>query len=297
MTILKVTHNDENQTIFNYIKKNFKQTSLSVIYKWFRTNKIKINDKRIKDQKIVLKAGDEVKVYDSASAVKRVDSTVVDFSDLKVIYEDENILIADKPANLEIHSPINENLDAKVRSYLISSKQYDPELETSFVISHVHRLDKLTSGLVIYAKNKATLDVLLEAIKNKENIEKYYMAQLEDNLVPEGLIEGYIDYNPESQLADFRLEEKKRYKECSQIHKWYDKKDNILEIQLLSGRKHQIRAIMMYYNCPIVDDFRYGGQRNQNKSIALVAYKLIFRNFSNHLEYLNDREFVSTNSF
>ncbi|QGS51566.1 pseudouridine synthase [Spiroplasma tabanidicola] len=294
MTILKVNKNDENQTIFNFIKKNFKTTSLSVIYKWFRTNKIKLNEKRIKDQKRVLKLGDEIKVYDSASISKRNEEKLVDYSELKIIYEDENLLIVDKPSNLEMHSLINICLDQIVRSYLIDTNKYDVELENSFVISHVHRLDKLTKGLVIYAKNKKSLDILLQAIQDKDNIEKFYLAKLENNNIKTGLIEGFIDYNSDTQLANFSLKDNKFFKSCSQEQNWFNKEENILEVKLLTGRKHQIRAICSYFKSPIVDDFRYGAKKSKNRSIDLIAYKLIFKNFSDELSYLNDKEFCST---
>ncbi|QBQ07333.1 ribosomal large subunit pseudouridine synthase C [Spiroplasma gladiatoris] len=297
MTILNVNENDENQTIFNFIKKNYKTTNLSVIYKWFRTNKVKINEKKIKDQKVVLKKGDVVKIYDSANISKRLVVELVDYSNLEIIYEDQNIIIVDKPAGLEIHSPINISLDQIVRSYLIDTKQYDVDLENSFVISHVHRLDKLTKGLVIYAKNKASLNTLLTAIKNKDMIKKFYKAKLESNKINLGLIQGYINYDSEIQKANFILNNKRNYKKCSQIHKWIDKENNILEVNLLSGRKHQIRAVCEFFNASIENDFRYGAQRTSKKEISLIAYKLVFDNFSNFLSYLNGKEFYSKIDF
>ncbi|AHI52466.1 pseudouridine synthase family protein [Spiroplasma culicicola] len=297
MTILKVNKNDENQTVFNFIKKNFKTTNLSIIYKWFRTNKIKINDKRIKDQKIILKFGDEIKVYDSASAVKRQNNHIVDYSLLKVVYEDDNILIADKPSGLEIHSPINENLDEMVRSYLIEKKEYNIENENSFVISHVHRIDKLTRGLVIYAKNKMSLDILLTSIQEKDEISKFYLAKLVNNDLPEGLVNGWIRYDSEKQVAVFREIQKNSYKESNQINQIVDEQNNIYSIQLLSGRKHQIRSICSFYKAPIVGDFRYGAPRNGSKQIELIAYKLIFNNLQGQLSYLNNQEFISNYKF
>ncbi|AOG60071.1 ribosomal large subunit pseudouridine synthase C [Spiroplasma helicoides] len=297
MTLFEINKNDENQTIFNYIKKNFKNTSLSIIYKWFRTGKVKLNDKKVKDLKTILNNGDLVRVFDTSTPVKRVVDTNSDFSKLVIIYEDENILIVDKDSNVEMHSNFNDCLDSMVRSYLISTKQYDIDSETSFVVSHIHRLDKLTQGLVIYAKNKKTLDTLLTAIQDKDLIEKYYLAKLEENTIKLGQIDGFINYDSEDKKAKFSVKEVKRYKNCSQIHKWFDEKSNILEIRLLTGRKHQIRAICEFYKCPILSDFRYGAKRTTKKSIALIAYKLKFNNFTDHLSYLNDKEFMSKKTF
>ncbi|ARU92238.1 ribosomal large subunit pseudouridine synthase C [Spiroplasma clarkii] len=293
MTILTVNSNDAGQTLFNFIKKNFKATNLSIIYKWFRTNKIKVNGKRIKDHKLKLELGDEVKVYDSESVVKRQTEELVDFSTLEIIYEDENLLIVDKPTNLEMHSPYNICLDLMVQSYLISSNQYDIAAENSFVISHVHRLDKLTQGLVIYAKNKISLDSLLDAIKNKDKIKKYYLVKLTNNTIELGRIHGYIEYSEAEKRGFFSKRTNGKSKECMQLHRWFDEKNNILEVLLISGRKHQIRCISAFYDCPIVGDFKYGAPRNTDKRIGLVAYKLLFKNFTDHLSYLNGKEFHS----
>jgi len=297
MIILKVNKNDEGQTIFNFLKKNFKSTNLSVIYKWVRKQKIKINDKKINDLKIKIVFNDEVKIYDSAEIVKRNVIKDVDFSELKIIYEDENILIVDKNFNLEMHSLFNKNLDDMIRSYLIFHNQYDNTLENSFIISHIHRLDKLTAGLVIYAKNKISLDSLLIAIQDKEKISKKYLAKLVNNTIKTGQINGFINYDTKLKKALFSEQKIPNYKECSQIHKWIDKNKNILEVQLLTGRKHQIRCIVSYFNCPINGDFRYYAKKTNNKAIALIAYKLIFSNFTDHLSYLNGREFNSKNNF
>jgi len=293
MTILNVNQNDENQTIFNFLKKNFKTTKLSIIYKWFRTNKIKLNNKKVKDQKLKLKAGDEIKVYDSSQSVLRDEFVMCDFSSLDIIFEDENILIIDKNHNVEMHSQINPCLDNMVKTYLIRTKQYSPEEENSFVVSHVHRLDKLTAGLVIYAKNKKTLDVMLLAIQNKMQIQKYYQAILVNDSLPEGLVEGFILYDSEKQKSVYSEIEKPGYKSCQQISKLVDKLKYTYEIQLLSGRKHQIRAICSFFKAPIVGDFRYGAEKTGVKAIGLVASKLRFENFENDLAYLNGKEFLS----
>ncbi|WP_339021094.1 RluA family pseudouridine synthase [Spiroplasma endosymbiont of Atherix ibis] len=297
MTIIKANQNDVDQTIFNFIKKNFKSTNLSIIYKWFRKGKIKINDVKVKDSKIKIKLDDEVKIYDSSQTKKRDQFIEVDFSNLEIIYEDENILIVDKQPNLEVHSPININLDQMVKSYLKSKGDYNPEQENSFVISHVHRIDKLTKGLVIYSKNKITLDTLLKELNNKNNITKLYLAKTENNNLQVGSIKGYIKYDNDNQKAKFRVEKFNNAKKVEQINTLIDEQKNIYEIQILTGRKHQIRAVCNFYKSPICKDFRYGAKRSELKEIDLIAYKIIFKNFDGHLAYLNDNEYKSKYNF
>lgn len=293
MIKFQINNNDEGQKIFAFIKKTFKSTSLSIIYKWFRIGKIKVNGKKIKDRNFILKFGDEVIVYDNSSVSTKREWIKCDYSSLRIVYEDNNILIADKNFNVEIHSDFNISLDNMVRSYLYDKKEFIPEDENSFLISHVHRLDKLTSGLVIYAKNKKTLDFFLLAIKNKENITKKYIAKLSSDLTEEGLIKGYIFYDNETQKSIFTDDYKKGFKECSLKIKKLN--NDLAEITLFTGRKHQIRATLEFLNCPILNDFRYNGRKiNSERMIFLNANSLEFNNFSGDFEYLNGKKIVSS---
>ncbi|AUM62362.1 pseudouridine synthase [Spiroplasma monobiae] len=297
MTVIKVNQNDVDQTIFNFIKKNFKSTNLSIIYKWFRKGKIKINDVRIKDTKVKIKLDDEITIYDSSQAEKRDQFVEVDFSDLEIVYEDENILIVDKQPNLEVHSPININLDQMVKSYLKNKGEYKPEEENSFVISHVHRIDKLTKGLVVYAKNKITLDILIKELNNKSKFVKLYLAKTENQNLQTGKVNGYIKYDNDNQKARFRIEKFNNTKKVEQINTLIDPENNIYEIQILTGRKHQIRAVCDFYKAPICKDFRYGAKRSHLREIDLIAYKLVFNDFEEHLAYLNGTEYKSKYKF
>ncbi|CEA11184.1 Ribosomal large subunit pseudouridine synthase C [Mycoplasma capricolum subsp. capripneumoniae] len=176
MTKFVVNKNDQNQTLFKFLKKTFKTTPISVIYKWIRNKSIKINSKRVNDKNYLLKINDIVEVYDSNKPIIRDQFNYISNVNLDIVYEDNNILIVNKPNNLEMHSTYNLCLDDMVKSYLVDKKEYDIYLENSFVISHVHRLDKLTSGLVIYAKNKISSTILTNAFKTKDQINKYYYA-------------------------------------------------------------------------------------------------------------------------
>ena len=82
-----------------------------------------------------------------------------------------------------------------------------------------------------------------------------------------------------------------------QLHRWFDQEKNILEIQLITGRKHQIRCILAFYKCSIIGDFKYGAKRTNNQAIELIAHKLLFKNFTDHLNYLNEKEFKTKHSF
>ncbi|ATZ16766.1 23S rRNA pseudouridine955/2504/2580 synthase [Williamsoniiplasma luminosum] len=293
MTKFEIQKNDQNQTIFKFLKKTFSSTPLSVIHKWFRKSDIKINGKKIKDPQIILKLNDLVEVYDSNKPIVRDNFKMVENLDLEIVYEDENILIINKEANVEMHSPINESLDDMVKTYCFNQGIYDPQKENSFVVSHVHRLDKLTSGLVIYAKNKMSLDILLKAFKDHELIDKYYLIKVrKQHWTGDFEAKGWIDYDPKMQKSFYSETEKDFYKTAETRFRLIETNEDSLLIEghLITGRKHQIRATLEYYNLPIINDFRYGGEKiNNEKMIYLRAYKIVFGKLPNELEYLSDK--------
>ncbi|WP_434324732.1 pseudouridine synthase [Mycoplasma capricolum] len=293
MTKFVVNKNDQNQTLFKFLKKTFKTTPISVIYKWIRNKSIKINSKRVNDKNYLLKINDIVEVYDSNKPIIRDQFNYISNVNLDIVYEDNNILIVNKSNNLEMHSIYNLCLDDMVKSYLVDKKEYDIYLENSFVISHVHRLDKLTSGLVIYAKNKISSTILTNAFKTKDQINKYYYAltSYDWNLNDFLQVNGYINYNSNTQKADFSLVEKNNYKYCQTEFKLVNK--NLILVKLITGKKHQIRSVLSFYNNPILNDFRYNGKKeNDQKMIYLAAFKIEFKSLKKPLDYLNNKVII-----
>ncbi|AVN64623.1 pseudouridine synthase [Mesoplasma florum] len=294
MNTFKANQNDDNQSLFKFLKKNYKTTPLSVIYKWLRKGDIKINGKRIKDKDYLIKANDEIIVYDNNKPVLRDDFKKITNYDIDVIYEDSNLLIVKKPYNLEVHSPVKTSMDDIVKNYLFDTKQYNPSEENSYVISHIHRLDKLTSGLIMYAKNKQTHDIMVEAIQDKEKIEKYYRCRIDVPVTESLIAKGWIKYDPVIQKSVFSEEFKSDYKEATTIFNVVSldvtNEQTELEVQILTGRKHQIRATLEYYGASIINDSRYSGTIiNNEKMIFLFANKLVFNGFEGNLENLNGK--------
>jgi 23S rRNA pseudouridine955/2504/2580 synthase len=202
-----------------------------------------------------------------------------------------------------MHTDFNDSLDKMVRAYLFNQKAYDPERENSFVVSHVHRLDKLTSGLVIYAKNKMSLDILLTAIQNHHQIEKYYLLETKPNFPQSLIAKGWIIYDQnlkKSVYKDKIISSDKNYKTALTTFTLLESHQNysLVEAQLTTGRKHQIRASLSFYGFPIINDFKYGGKKvNQKRMIYLKAYKLSFNNLPDPLAYLNNLVIEISTSF
>ncbi len=289
--------NDINQTIFNFIKKMFQTTPLSVVYKLFRNKKIKVNNKVVKERKYKLRLGDQIIIFDKnlVFTERQKQTTILDAKllPLQVVYEDKNILVVDKPHGVEMHSNFHVSLDSMVRNYLIQKKEYNPQDEQSFVISHVHRLDKLTRGLVMYAKNKIILDLLLTKINQKEYIEKKYLAKCESIISEDDFIlTGYLYKDDHNKKMVFTKTAQPIARAVSTHFIVQERLANVtwLEGTLITGRKHQIRASLGYFHHPVVNDVKYGAQQiTKAYMIALYATTLSFHKLPDHLSYLNEK--------
>ena len=270
------TKNDVGRTILKFVISIFKDVSHHKIEKLFRKKNIKINDQKINDKKIILKENDVIKIYglnfEKFNNFKKID---IHF---KVIYEDENILVINKPENFLVHGKYN-SIDNQVLTYL-NFKKVD-----SFTPSHVGRLDKVTSGIILYAKNYSSL----KELNNKKNdFEKFYVAISKIN--EETLLESFI-FHDDFKQKEFISQEKG--KKCKT--KFTPLEDNKVLIQIFTGRKHQIRASLEYLNFPIKGDTKYGG--TSAKRVYLHASKIILNNLEGNLSYLNKKEFVSEPDF
>jgi len=182
-----------NQTLISFLKKRLQTTPLSLIYKLFRTKKIKVNDKDIRYYHYRLKVGDEVKIFDNSLKISDFNISPTPKpveTNFTIIYQDQNILIV-----LKEHGITMPSLDNMVRYYLSKEEtdEYQKQLREFFTLTAIHRLDKLTKGLVIYPKNSLAKRILYKAISDKEKINKKYLALVES--FPKKLpnyIEGYL---------------------------------------------------------------------------------------------------------
>ena len=304
MKIIKINHNDENIRLDNFLSKTFKRLKKPAIYKAIRNNQVKVNNKRVKfDYRVQF--GDEIKLYLN-DALLTDDKTIstIQKQDFKIIYEDVNIILVYKPKGLLVHADTannNNTLINQVIAYLIKSNQYNPNQENSFVPSLVNRLDRNTAGIVLVAKNHKTLDLLNDKMKNHE-INKYYIARVHGIIDPkQATMVAYLTKNNNNNVVNITKKpinnySKKIITEYKMIS--HDKQTSLIEINLLTGRTHQIRAHFNYINYPLVGETKYT-KSNIDKNYksnhqALCAYKIVFnfKNKNNHLSYLNNKSFV-----
>lgn len=293
---------EEGQTLEKFVKKVLSEAPLSFIYKLFRKKDVKVNG-HWQDKKYLISNGEEISIYITDSQLeefkRQVESKQVEDISNWIIYEDENILLVNKPRGVLVqkNSEDSNALDEMVISYLINKGEYNPNKNLGYKPAPAHRLDRNTAGIVVFGKNIATLRYLSEALNDKSVISKRYLALVKGEISKDGEINVPLLKNSKSQRVSVSNEGKPsitRYK-VVETFKGY----TLLEVELLTGRTHQIRVHMAYINHPVVGDSKYGDYE-LNKEIEskygfknqfLDAYQLDFHKLNNPLKYLSGRSF------
>ena len=300
-----INENDSGQRLDKFIAKSVKNLPKNLMYKYIRLKRIKINGKRC-EISTRLKVGDEIQLYinDEFFETPKNDSFLNVAPNINVIYEDENIILVDKPSGLVVHEDDDNSIDTlinRIKRYLYDKKEYDPQNELSFSPALCNRLDRNTSGIVICAKNAESLRILNQKIKDRE-LNKHYLCVCIGTLdKKEDTLKNYLFKDEKSKTVSIENTKKPNNKQILTKYKVLKEKNNLslVEIDLLTGRTHQIRAHMAYICHPLLGDGKYGiNQINKKygvKTQALCSYRLTF-NFktdSGILEYLNKKSFTA----
>ncbi len=290
--------NEAGQRVDKFVRKWLKDVPLSAIFKSFRKGDIKINGKKTKE-KYSLVQGDLLETYEIKSKPeKKVFKRV--YIDFKVTYEDKNLLILEKWPGVLVHSNgegDEPTLTDYVLTYLFDKGDYDPEKEVTFTPAPCNRLDRNTSGIVMFGKNFEAIKLLNEMIR-KRSIQKYYVALVKGR-IKEGIYEGYIYKNEDTNISkvfDTEMPDTKKIamdvkniQSCGSF--------SLIEIDLLTGRSHQLRAHLGHLGNAIVGDSKYGDKQlnsffNNKYGLDfqfLYAYKMIFKDCPDKLSYLENK--------
>lgn len=305
MRTLYIGKNDAGQRLDKFITKTLKAFPKSLLYKSIRTKKIKVNRKRT-EAGYLLAEGDTVEMFISEEffADDASDTAFMRLkSNIDVIYEDENIILVNKQPGLIVHSDENEEVNtliSHIKSYLYRKGEYDPESEQSFAPALCNRIDRNTGGIVIGAKTAAALRFFNEKIKNRE-LDKFYLCAVHGKM-PEGeqTLSGFLKKDGDNNLVDIKSKRLAGYKEIVTKYKVLKEKNglSLLEVELITGKTHQIRAHLASIGHPLLGDGKYGVNRDDRKAgyayQALYAYKLCmsFKKSGCEFDYLSGQTFT-----
>lgn len=302
---LKIGKNDAGQRLDKFITKAL-DIPMSLLYKSIRMKKIKVNRKRAEiSTKLV--EGDTVQCFlsDEFFEKKTNENSLAKITPrLDIVYEDENIMLLNKRPGVSVHEDENgstNTLITHIQAYLYQRGEYDPDGEQSFAPALCNRIDRNTGGIVIAAKNAEALRVMNEKIKLRE-IDKYYLASVHGIPSPaEATIKGYLIKDEKSNTV--RVFDKNPPRGAKDIVTKYrviakSRETALIEVELLTGRTHQIRAHMAHIGHPLVGDGKYGINKSDRakgyKFQALYSYKLRFsfaKGEGTVLDYLDGKEF------
>ena len=305
MRILRIEKNDAGQRLDKFLTKAVKGLPLSMMYKAIRTKKIKVNRARAKDNQVLL-AGDEIQLFikDEFFDLPQNDNGALAAirPKLSIVYEDENILLLNKRPGVLVHEDVagGENtLILHVKAYLYQKGEYDPGAEQSFAPALCNRIDRNTGGIVIAAKNAEALRVMNQKIKENE-ISKFYLCAAHGKMPKRAdTLRGYLRKDSSKNLVTVSDTPIRDGKSIETRYRVLGEKNgnSLLEVELVTGRTHQIRAHLAHIGHPLLGDGKYGKNREEKgrgyKYQALYAYKLVFDPVGGDtaLSYLEGRTF------
>lgn len=309
MKEILIDKNENEQRLDRFLKKYLDKAPEGFVQKMIRKKNVKLNGERAKPE-LTIYEGDIIQLYLS-------DETIEKFISVKgpmksklipsIIYEDDNIILINKESGVLSHGAgegdgFEENIVDSMISYLIEKGDYVPRIEKTFTPSICNRLDRNTPGIVIGAKNYASLKDINDAIKNY-HIRRFYKTIVKGEVKRDFQAEGYLTKDEDKNIVKISLGNTEGAKKIITEIKVLSIANgfSLLEIELITGRTHQIRGHLASLGFPVIGDRKYGN-KNINQEFQnnygldnqwLHGYKVEFNGLDGELEYLNGKEFTS----
>jgi len=305
---LTIGKNDASQRLDRFLSKRFPALPASLMQKWIRLGRVKLNGKKCA-RDVRLSEGDVLRLYISDEYLETPSEQEawrrVTKPDLRIVYEDENILLLDKPAGLLCHSDDKETVNtllSRMQAYLYATGAWHADEEGAFAPALCNRIDRNTRGIVIAAKTAEALRIMNEKIRDRE-IEKYYRCLVKGTPKPPvGALEGYLLRDEKEKRVRVYSSPRPGARFAKTAYTTLERRgaQTLVECRLITGRTHQIRAQFAAAGHPLAGDGKYGvlgaGERAGQE---LCSYKLKFawKTDAGALEYLNGREFIIDDGF
>lgn len=305
MRILRIEKNDAGQRLDKFLTKAVKGLPQSLMYKSIRTKKIKLNRHRA-EPNTLLAEGDEIQLFireeffgapeDDTGAITRIEPK------LDIVYEDDNIILLNKRPGVLVHEDDegrDNTLIMHLQAYLWRRGEYDPASEQSFTPALCNRIDRNTGGIVIAAKNAAALRDMNERIRERE-VGKFYLCAVHGTMPKKAdTLRGYLYKDEKTNTVTVNSEPMKGGREIITAYRVLSEHDgdSLLEVELMTGRTHQIRAHLAYIGHPLLGEGKYGVNRDDRKRgykwQALYSYRVRFdfKARGTALDYLVGREY------
>ena len=310
MQELHVTANEAGQRLDKLLAKFLNQAPKSFLYKMMRKKNIVLNGKKCTGNE-KLKQGDSIKLFFSDETIEKFSAgTYVTpkkekINMLPIIYEDEQVLLMNKPVGVLSQKAKDSDVSAVdiLINYLIETNQLSKEQFRTFHPSICNRLDRNTSGILVAGKTLPALQEMNRFFKER-TIAKYYRCLVKGRVIKnEDYIKGYLVKDQKTNKVSIT---KKKTEEGVPIETEYcviqsNDEVSLLEVHLITGKTHQIRAHLASIGHPIIGDYKYGDKQINEmyrqeyglKSQLLHAYRLEMPSSDGSLAYLNDKKFVA----
>ena len=301
MKEIKITKQEQNQRLDKFLMRYFNKAPKGFIYKMLRKKRIKYNGKKGEGNEMLQK-GDSLQFYLSEETIQNfIEQKTVYKAErhFAILYEDDDLLVVSKPAGLLVHPQKNDDKETLIDQILY---YLYPEGQFSFAPAICNRLDRNTSGIVIAGKNLKAVQAVNEAIA-KRKIKKDYMALVKGKIEKSGEIVSYFKKDGEKNKVMLYDDEIEGTKKMITKYKPIANAENVtlLQIDLITGRSHQIRAQMQKIGHCIVGDRKYGDETYNAyfaKKFALTnqflhAYRMVWEQKEGELAHLAGKEWIA----